>query len=260
MSSRIEGNKITIASSFVVSSECETAKKFAASQEAVIEKTKKDAEEIIERALKKADEIVATATQEALTQTDSIKEDARSQGYNEGFQAGYNEGEAKIYQELQEKMVKMDNFTASAFDIKKRIIKSAHNDIVQLIMTISDKICHKKLELDNDMLFELTKASVAQLKEKETINLIINPSMLEKIQDVVERLKNEVHSIKNIKIIGDSSVNEDGVIVESLECRVDSCISSQIEELTNKLLTQLQMVAEDELVAEIDSSIENEND
>ena len=43
--------------------------------------------------------------------------------------------------------------------------------------------------------------------------------------------------LKNIKILEDNSVSPDGVIVETLNTRLDSRVSAQISEIAQKMLT-----------------------
>ena len=60
--------------------------------------------------------------------------------------------------------------------------------------------------------------------------------------------------MKSIRIVEDSSVSEDGTIVESISSRIDNRISSQIDEITQKLLVELQSIDEDKLVSEIEKN------
>ena len=61
--------------------------------------------------------------------------------------------------------------------------------------------------------------------------------MVERINCLSDKFKEEVAKLQSIKIIEDSSVSPDGVIVETLSTRLDSRISTQISEITEKMLT-----------------------
>jgi flagellar biosynthesis/type III secretory pathway protein FliH len=73
------------------------------------------------------------------------------------------------------------------------------------------------------------------LKDKETINIIVNPIMAERIYSISDNLKERITQLKSIKIIEDNSVSPDGTIVESPLSRVDSRIKSQIKEISKNL-------------------------
>ena len=75
------------------------------------------------------------------------------------------------------------------------------------------------------------------LKEKENITIIVNPLLVDNINAISEDFKNEFPKLQSIKIVEDSSVSPDGVIVETLNSRLDSRISTQIKEIAEKMLT-----------------------
>lgn len=247
--SRIDGDNINLGESFVFKIDSDAYFRSGKFQEEQIK-----ALSIVEQATQDAIKIVQEAKIKAETEANlissTIKEEARVEGHNSGFEAGYQEGLAALNTEFAEKISLFNDFVASSFEIKKRIIKSAHLDIVNLIVAISDKICQKHLEIDDEVLFNITQTAINLLKEKETVSIIVNPLMREKIFEIMDQLKSQNSLIDNIKIIEDTSISPDGTIVEGLSGRVDSRISSQIDEITQKLLNDVQNISEDSLVIE----------
>ena len=61
--------------------------------------------------------------------------------------------------------------------------------------------------------------------------------LVDNINAISENFKNEFPKLQSIKIVEDSSVSPDGVIVETLNSRLDSRISTQIKEIAEKMLT-----------------------
>lgn len=252
---RIKGNNINLGNSFIV--QCD--EDFAAENEwkkqrsFIIEKANQEAQKIIEDAKLQAQQIINDAVFEAQNQCDEIKENAKNEGYQTGYDNGYIDGTNQITQELTDKIINVDNFTQSTFEIKKRIIKSAHKDIIELLAIISDKICHKKLEQDEKIFEEITKSAINLLKEKENINIIVNPKMAQKIWEISDTLKETVQGLENIKIIEDSSVGVDGTIVEGVKNRIDCTIQNQIKVIIDELYRELNFTAEDKLVEEVEN-------
>ena len=89
------------------------------------EKTKNDAQTLIE-----------TAQADAL----QIKENARQEGAQEGYQLGYDDGLKKIQEELLQKVNYMDEFVKSTFDMKNKILAQSKKEIVNLVLMIARKI------------------------------------------------------------------------------------------------------------------------
>lgn len=252
---RIKGNNINLGNSFIVQCDEDFAveNEWKKQRSFIIEKANQEAQKIIEDAKLQAQQIINDAVFEAQNQCDAIKENAKNEGYQTGYDNGYIDGTNQITQELTDKIINVDNFTQSTFEIKKRIIKSAHKDIIELLAIISDKICHKKLEQDEKIFEEITKSAINLLKEKESINIIVNPKMAQKIWEISDTLKETVQGLENIKIIEDSSVGVDGTIVEGVKNRIDCTIQNQIKVIIDELYRELNFTAEDKLVEEVEN-------
>lgn len=251
--SRIDSENVNLGESFVINFEDDAF--YRGKSKILHEENKRKAGSIIENAQQEAsriiEEVKQRAAQEAQEMLETLKEESRISGYNAGYETGYNEGKTAIYADLEEKVLMVNTFVQNNFEIKKRIIKSAHIDMLKLIVEISDKICHKKLGVDEEILQNIIESAVGLLTDKESINIITNPDMYKHVKEITDKLISENSLISSIKLIEDSSVSTDGVIVEGVQGRVDSRISSQIEEIAEKLLNQLQSIPEDELVSEV---------
>lgn len=248
---RIKSNNVQLGGSFVVPLEQHVSsakiKEALGKEQQIISNGEQKAKEIIERAEIEAQDIIQQAQAQALAEVDSIKE----QGYKEGFEAGCQDGYTKIAEELKDQIIAVENFAKSDFEIKKAIIKSAHLDIINLVIEIARKVCSKSLELDENVLKEITLNAIQSLKDKENITIIINPEMAQKIYSISDEIKEEIPQLSSIKIIEDTSVSPDGTIVESPLSRVDSRISSQINELSEKLMARLNSTTDEELLSEV---------
>lgn len=206
------------------------------------------AREIIEKAKQDAHEIIESAKEKAMSEVNDIVQKAHA----EGFGAGREEGLINITNELQDKIDAVNDFAKSNFEIKQNIIKSAHLDIINLVVEIAHKVCSKSLELDESILKEITQSAIHSLKDKEEITIIINPEMAEKIYAISDELKEKIPQLSSIKIIEDNSVSPDGTIVESPLSRVDSRIKSQINEISDKLMEKLDSTPSEELSEEVE--------
>ena len=209
----------------------------------IIEQAEQKAQEIIEQAREQSERMVENARNQALSEVEAITQ----QAHQEGFEAGRLEGLEDITNELQDKVIATNNFAKSNFEIKNNIIKSAHLDIINLIIEISQKVCSKSLELDDNILKEITQTAILALKDKEDITIIVNPEMAEKIYAISDELKEKIPQLSSIKIVEDKSVSPDGTIVESPLSRVDCRVKSQINEISDKLMAKLDSTRSDEL-------------
>jgi len=250
-SNRIVGQNIQMGESYVLPIEQTRVTMSQVKVKQILEETDNQAKQIISAADNKSQIIVETANTEATRiiedarkkaqqEYDSIKEEA----YKEGFKKGEEDGLKKFEEDSKEGLNSLETLAKSSFDMKKNIIDSATMDIVELVSEIADKVCHQKF--DKKILQKITIDAIKALKDKENITIIVNPKLVENINKITPKIKEEIPKLQSIKILEDNSISPDGVIVETLNSRLDARISSQIAEITQKMLTG----ADDELEQE----------
>ena len=248
MSNRIKSGEIQIGNNYVLPIEQSNVTRQQAKVKKIIEETDAMAQKILDGAENKSQVIVSTANTEAERIIEESRKKAQSdydsvkqQAYDEGFQKGVEDGLEKFRQDAIEALKSLETLSSSTFDIKKNILDSATHDIVELVSTIADKVCH--IKFDDEILHKITIDAIKELNEKENITIIINPQLVENINSMTEKFKEEIPKLESIKIVEDNSVSPDGVIVETLTTRLDSRISTRIAEIARNML----MGADDEL-------------
>lgn len=186
---------------------------------------------VVQAANTEAEAIIENAKKKAEREYEAIK----NQAYQEGFKKGEQDGLYKFQTDAQEGLKSLDVLASSSFELKKNIIDSASHDIVDLVVAIADKVCHQKF--DDKVLHDITLDAISKLNDKETITIIVNPILINNINSLVSNFKEEVPKLQSLKILEDSSLSADGVIVETPSTRLDSRVSAQIAEIAEKMLT-----------------------
>lgn len=242
MSNRIKSDDIQIGNNYVLPIEQSNVTVQQAKVKKIIEETEGKAQIIIENAENKSNIIVQTANNEAQRIIEDAQkraqneyESIRQQAYNEGFEQGKADGFEQFKNDSIEALNSLETLASSSFNTKKNIIDSASLDIVELVSAIADKVCHTAF--DNEILHKITLDAIRELDDKENITIIVNPKLVENINALSERFKEEIGNLQSIKILEDNSVSPDGVIVETLNTRLDSRVSTQIQEIAQKMLT-----------------------
>lgn len=241
-SNRIKSNDIQIGNNYVLPIEQSKVTAQQAKVKRIIAETDAKAQSIITGAENKSSAIVQTAQAEAIRIVEQARKEAqdtyeeiKQQAYQEGFEKGQKDGLQKFQNDAINALNSLETLSSSSFDMKKNIIDSATLDIVELVTAIADKVCHVKF--DTDILEKITIDAIKQLNDKENITIIVNPELVENINSLVSNFKEQFPKIQTIKILEDNSVSPDGVIVETLNTRLDSRISAQIAEIAQKMLT-----------------------
>ena len=208
----------------------------------IIEETDAKAQQIMANAESKSQVVIQAANTEAETIIENAKKKAekeyeaiKNQAYEEGFKKGEQDGLYKFQKDATNGIKSLETLASSSFDIKKNIIDSASRDIVDLVIAIADKVCHQ--QFDEEVLHNITLDAIKQLNDKENITIIVNPALVENINNLASKFREEIPKLKTLKILEDNSLSADGVIIETPDTRLDSRISVQIAEIAEKMLT-----------------------
>ncbi len=193
----------------------------------IIDDAKEKARETIEEAEKKLEE-AKNKKLEAETEIEQLREVSKREGYQEGFDSGYAEGEAKIRQEMQEKIDNVDFFAKENFEIKKKILDSSRSDMLNLCFEICKKVCAS--ELDSAMLEKIINRALKLLDSKTVVNVIISEHLASKLETDFDK------KFQHVRVIQNPNIADDSIIVESLNGNIDCSISAQIEKIASELL------------------------
>jgi len=216
----------------------------------IIHKANEEYNLIVKNAEQKVDELLNDAQEEIA----KIKETA----HQKGFENGYNDGQTKILEDLHNKIKSVEIIANSALEIKKEIILSSERDVLDLTIAIAERIIREKLNISPEIILNIIKSALGQVKDKEEVRILVNPSVTMYLYEHSEELKNTIKGLKNIKIIEDRTIRPDGALIESLESRIDARLETQIEEITKHLLAQAEeTIIANEKVEEITVKINN---
>ena len=246
--SRYESKNIKLGSAFKVGQNQDQLKKsqFEQQAELIISDAKAQAEKIISDARLEGESIIG----EARANAEKINSELNArveEAIQQGTQQGIGQGFQQITEEMKNKVLMVDEFAKVNFEIKKKIIKSAHINIIQLLTEISRKLALFNIE-NKEFLTKLIMEGIDKLPEKEFVTVIINPKLAEQIYEISDDLKEKIKQLQNVKIVEDAAVTPDGPIVEGVGVKMDARISTQINAFENRLREYLNSLSEEDLV------------
>ncbi len=199
------------------------------------------ADEILEQSKSQAASILETAKNDSI----QIKDTASQEGAKEGYQAGYEDGLNKIKNELLQKIYGMDEVVKSAFEMKNKILVSSKNEIVELVLMIARKVCLNSV--DGLCIAKILDKSFSFLNDKENIELILSDKYAKLLNqvlndDITEQkadLKIDIDKLKNIKLVYNSKMKDDTLIVQTPKERLDLSFDSQLNEISKEFIKEL---------------------
>ncbi len=228
--------------------------KFDAIYREIIEEAQRKGEEIIKHAEKKAEDIIDSAYMEYEKQVNNAYERAKlvfnenkEKGYEEGLlqgkEEGYKIGYKKGYEEGKNEAKKL---ISEALDIKNSYIrmrnnalKEAEKDLIELVITIYEKILYKKLEEDEKYIISLIINGLEGLEIKEKLTIIVSKEDYEVVKKYEHYILAKASLIDSIEIKINSDMEKGDCILETSKGNIDVSLRKQLCEIKDLLHTIL---------------------
>ncbi len=173
-------------------------------------------------------------TEEAKDQ-DPIREDIDpveeklKQSYQQGFEDGYK----KAILRLEEQIHQLSSVIKELLHQKTEIIKQTELELVELAFKIAQKIIEINLERDKELVLQILKKAISEVKDKSQITVYISPEdepiILENKNKILESIEGQV------KFISDPNIPKGGCIIQTSSGRIDALITTQLDEIKRRI-------------------------
>lgn len=202
----------------------------------LLEEAQKEAERIILSAKNEYENMVTAMHEEKLAWEQeklSLIEEAKQTGY----QAGWKEGERQGYDQYSSQIQEAKNVIHAAKKDYHAYLESSEQTIVDLSLSIAEKVVATRIEGDQEYFLSLVKKALKEVKSLPEVQILVHPSQYE----FLLTKKNELQSIftndTNLLIYPDSDLTQGSCLIESTYGRIDASIDTQLLEV-KKALTQ----------------------
>ncbi|NLC92051.1 MAG: flagellar assembly protein FliH [Treponema sp.] len=189
---------------------------------------KNEAQEIINKAKAEAQGII----DDAKMQYDKLQKDAYQEGYDKGHEEGYEKGTAEVNRLID----RMHKILEAVMQRRDEILQDTESQIIELVILMSRKVIKILSENQKNVIMANVLASLKKIKNRCDVILRVNLEDVKLTTSHVNEFIQHVENVKNISVLEDSSVEKGGCIVETDFGAIDARISSQLNELENKIL------------------------
>jgi len=212
-------------------------------KERIIAEAERTAEEIVRQAKADAEEIRATAEKEAEAWWQSRREEdgaTREEAHRQGFDEGYRDGEIQAGEQLakqyEDKLLEAQAIVKQAYETKERIITEGESFLVELSVSVAEKIVQQQLANAPEMSMKLFEKALARRKEQGVIVLCVAPPQFAFVQAAKDELALVLDAQAELQIVPDASIKEGGCVVRSAFGSIDARVDTQLEAIREQLL------------------------
>ncbi len=165
-----------------------------------------------------------------------IKQEAREEGYQDGFESGRIDGIRISEQQLTDQMSQLLLHFATALDQKITQLDSAMQEwyarseqsLAELAVTIARQIVQQELQLPHDTISNIVRQALSEVTHSAAVRVIVNPYDVEAIADKKAELMAAVSTVRNLEIVEDPSLLG-GCIIESDGGRIDATVNTKFD-------------------------------
>lgn len=222
----------------------ESAAKLKEEAQKILDDAKNNAQEILKNAQNESSELLKNSQEEA----EQIKQTAMQEGAKEGYEAGYSDGQMHIKEELLHKVNTMDDIVGNAFEMKNKIMISARNEIIELVLLIARKMCMDSI--DKDSIIRVVDESIKLLSDKENIELTLSENYAKLFSEVLDSGDLEgvdIDKLKNIKLHYNANLHDDTLIIQTLKERLDLGFETRLNHISRKFHEELHSIHDEKI-------------
>ncbi len=198
--------------------------------EAAKQKAFEESSAIINQAKLEAEKIIQIANDKS----SSIEQAAYEKGYADGTQAGLTQ----INQDLAFALVEIKNILENIEEERKEALEDESNRLYSIIVLISKKLLLRDLSINPDLSMDFIQKAIALLDHKSQINILVNPMVAKKLNEIKAQIINANPGLENLLITANSDLNLGDLILESNKERLDCRLETQLERLLESLITE----------------------
>ncbi len=123
---------------------------------------------------------------------------------------------------------------------KERLLEELQPHIVRLALTIARCIVAAEIRQDHRVVERTVKAALKDLACEGELQVRVHPEDRPVVQELLESDETLLGRFGNLRVIGDSSIERGGCIVEGDHGTIDADISTQFAQIQRSLLAYLE--------------------
>lgn len=191
--------------------------------QAILEEADREAEKKVENATISSDKIIADAYDKAK----GIMEQAKSDGYQEGYEAAIRES-SETANAIIEEALSIKNEWIKA---KETLYKETEEEIIEIIIETLEKILNRKVDEDVEVVEHLIKNAIKRVNKTENLTLRVSSEDYSHVVSIRPMILAMTEKVDEIEIKQDSSLKNGSCIIDTDSGSIDSSVWTQFEQV-----------------------------
>lgn len=179
----------------------------------------------LRQAYLEAENVVHAARREA----ERLHEEARRQGYEEGYAAGYQEAQAAVREQMAAQVERLATLARHATAEVQAALRDAEGQLVRLALAIAERVILREVRLDRSIVVALASRALEELDAGVTARVRVHPDDVPVLAPWEAHLNGDRHAAR-VELVPDQRVAPGGCIVEAASAVVDAQLQTLLHE------------------------------
>ena len=199
-----------------------------------------EARQRVEDARREAAEILATAQARAAELETAAREQARADGWRQGYEEGQQLGRAEALEQcggdLRRSVAALAKLDESIESVRAELETAALGDVVKLAVAIAERVTKRAGLIDPAVLTENVREALKLAVRGGNVRVAIHPRQRELLATILPQVQGEWATPRAFEIVEDETVTPGGCRIFTNDGQIDADLQSQLDRLAVRLL------------------------
>ncbi len=192
---------------------------------------KQQAEEEKLRTIEEARQEANQMRRDAQNEVDKIRRDAYEEGNQAGHEDGFNNGKPEVERLIEQ----IHHIIDKTLEKRNEIIEESETQLINLVLLIARKVVKVISENQKNVVINNVIQALRKLKSRGEVLIKVNLDDVELTTEHVKDFMRMVDNVQSVTVVEDSTVDKGGCIIETDFGEIDARISSQLQEIEEKI-------------------------
>lgn len=155
--------------------------------------------------------------------------------FEQGYERGKRETEEKYQQELKKKIAELASIIKEFSMLRHNLIKQTEADIVELSLTMAERILHHEIATQRETICHTLKAAINMMLERDNIIIHLHPEDYRFLMEIKNEFFSQFDGLRNPMFKEDISVSRGGALIITKSGEIDARIDQQFQAMRNTL-------------------------
>lgn len=198
----------------------------------ILDEADEEAQQKLDSAQNSADAIVS----DAYDQAKGIMEQAKVEGYQDGYNRGVEDSQEIAKQIVDEALAIKNDWIA----MRESVLRESENEMIALVIEAIEKVVENRVETDTSLIESLIKQGINRVTKSHLVSIRVSNEDYNHALSIKPMIIASSDKIEDLEIKRDPTLTNGSCIIDTDSGSIDSSIKTQVEQIKSLFLELLK--------------------